>query len=367
VADPEQLYQEVLAEEQQKGSSAPVAEGRAKAARQRAIEGSPHPKEPKWWPGAQPHLEGGDGQVAEAPIEEAPAEEPAEAPAAEEAAPAAEAPAEEAPAEEAPAEEAPAEEAPAPAAAAPAEAPAAAPAEAPAAAPAEAPAAAAPAEAPAAAPAEAPAAAATPTQLSPEQRPVGVSHGTAGGSRLRPEDAVSTETQFTAQEAVYRRRKMIDELVATGVPAATAYEASRNRTSPGLLLVYLLIPLLAIAFLLGQRDELAGSEGGGGQEQEGGGGGGGLTVSAQNVQFDTDSIELPPNREAELTFVNDDASATQHNISIYETPDAEENLFEGQIIPGGQEVTYSIPALEPGDFYFQCDVHPSMNGDVKVG
>jgi plastocyanin len=340
VTDPEQLYQEVLAEEQQKGSSAPVAEGRAKAARQRAIEGSPHPKEPKWWPGAQPHLEGGDGQVAEAPVEEeAPAEEPTEAPAVEEAAPAA----------EAPAEEAPAEEAPAPVAAAPAEAPAAAP-----------------AEAPAAAPAEAPAAAATPTQLSPEQRPVGVSHGTAGGSRLRPEDAVSTETQFTAQEAVYRRRKMIDELVATGVPAATAYEASRNRTSPGLLLVYLLIPLLAIAFLLGQRDELAGSEGGGGQEQEGGGGGG-LTVSAQNVQFDTDSIELPPNREAELTFVNDDSSATQHNISIYETPDAEENLFEGQIIPGGQETTYSIPALETGEYYFQCDVHPSMNGDVTVG
>jgi plastocyanin len=345
VTDPEQLYQEVLAEEQQKGSSAPVAEGRAKAARQRAIEGSPHPKEPKWWPGAQPHLEGGDGQVAEAPVEEeAPAEEPAEAPAVEEAAPAA---------------EAPAEEAPAPVAAAPAEAQAAAPAEAPAAAP---------AEAQAAAPAEAPAAAATPTQLSPEQRPAGVSHGTAGGSRLRPEDAVSTETQFTGQEAVYRRRKMIDELVATGVPAATAYETSRNRTSPGLLLVYLLIPLLAIAFLLGQRDELAGSEGGGEQEQEGGGGGGGgLTVSAQNVQFDTDSIELPPNREAELTFVNDDASATQHNISIYETPDAEENLFEGQIIPGGQEVTYSIPALEPGEYYFQCDVHPSMNGDATVG
>jgi plastocyanin len=336
VAEPEQIYQEVLAEEQQKGSSAPVAEGRAKAARQRAIEGSPHPKEPKWWPGAQPHLEGGDGQVAEAPVEEeAPAEEPAEASTVEEAAPAA---------------EASAEEAPAPVAAAPAEAPAAAP-----------------AEAPAAAPAEAPAAAATPTQLSPEQRPAGVSHGTPGGSRMRPEDAVSTETQFTAQEAVYRRRKMIDELVATGVPAATAYEASRNRTSPGLLLVYLLIPLLAIAFLLGQRDELAGSEGGGGQEPGGGGGGGGLTVTAQNVQFDTDSIELPPDREAELTFVNDDSSATQHNISIYETPDAEENLFEGQIIPGGQETTYSIPAFERGEYYFQCDVHPSMSGDVTVG
>jgi plastocyanin len=352
VADPEQIYQEVLAEEQQKGSSAPVVEGRAKAARQRAIEGSPHPKEPKWWPGGQPHLEGGDGQVAEAPVaEEAPAEEPAEAPV-EEPAPAAEAPAVGAPAEAPAADESPAA------------------AEAPAPAPAQAPAAAAPAEAPAAAaPAPAPAAAATPTQLPPEQRPAGVSHGTAGGSRLRPEDAVSTETQFSAQEAVYQRRKLIDELVATGVPAATAYEASRSRTSPGLLLVYLLIPVLAIGFLLGQRDELAGSEGGGEQQQEegGGGGGGGLTITAQNVQFDTDSLGLPPNREAELTFVNDDSSSTQHNVSIYETPDAETNLFEGEIIPGGQEVTYSIPALEPGDFYFQCDVHPSMNGDVKVG
>jgi plastocyanin len=350
VADPEQIYQEVLAEEQQKGSSAPVVEGRAKAARQRAVEGSPHPKEPKWWPGAQPHLEGGDGQVAEAPVEEeAPAEEPAEAPAAQEAAPAAEAPAEEVPA-------------PAPAAETPA-----APAEAPAAAPAEAPAAA-PAEAPAAAPAEAPAAAATPTQLRPEQRPVGVSHGAAGGSRLRPEDAVSTETQFSAQEAVYRRRKMIDELVATGVPAATAYEASRNRTSPGLLLIYLLIPLLAIAFLLGQREELVGTGGEGEQQEEGGGGaGGGLTVTAQNIQFDTDSIELPANEEAELTFVNDDSSSTQHNVSIYDTPDAQENLFEGQIIPGGQETTYAIPPLESGEYYFQCDVHPGMNGDVTVG
>jgi plastocyanin len=347
MADPEQIYSEVLAEEQQKGSSAPVAEGRAKAARHRAGEGSPHPKEPKWWPGAQPDLEGGDGA---APVEEeAPAEEAAEEPAVEEAAPAA---------------EAPAEEAPAPAATAPAQAPAA---DAPA--PAEAPAADAPAEAPAAAaPAQAPAAAATATQLPPEERPVGVSHGTPGGSRLRPEDSVSTETQFTAQEAVYQRRKMIDELIATGVPAATAYEASRNRTSPGLLLVYLLIPVLAIAFLLGQREELVGTGGEEGQQEVGGGGAdGGLTVTAQNIQFDTDSIELPANEEAELTFVNDDAGSTQHNVAIYETPDAEENLFEGQIIPGGQEVTYSVPPLDGGEYYFQCDVHPSMNGDVTVG
>ncbi|MGI8521043.1 MAG: hypothetical protein ACR2MC_10675, partial [Actinomycetota bacterium] len=123
MADPEQLYTEVLQEEQQKGSSGPVAEGRAKAARARAEAGSPHPKEPKWWPGAQPHLEGGNGA---APAEEEPAaeaeeepadteEEPTEAPAP------AEQPAAQAPAEQ-PAAQAPPEQ---PAAQAPAEQPAA--------------------------------------------------------------------------------------------------------------------------------------------------------------------------------------------------------------------------------------------------
>jgi hypothetical protein len=69
--DPEEIYQEVLQEEQQKGVSGPVAEGRAKAARARAEAGSPHPKEPKWWPGSQPHLEG-----VEAPAEAPAGEEP---------------------------------------------------------------------------------------------------------------------------------------------------------------------------------------------------------------------------------------------------------------------------------------------------
>jgi plastocyanin len=94
--------------------------------------------------------------------------------------------------------------------------------------------------------------------------------------------------------------------------------------------------------------------------------GGANTVSAQNVQFDTDSIELTAGEETTLTFVNDDSSSTPHNISIYETEAADRNLFEGQIIPGGQEVEYPIPALNKGEYYFQCDVHPSMSGTVAV-
>ncbi|MGH2748274.1 MAG: hypothetical protein ACRDKB_10160, partial [Actinomycetota bacterium] len=106
--DPEAIYQEVLKEEQSKGSSAPVAEGRAKAARSRAEAGSPHPKDAKWWPGAQPHLEDGGAAPEEAAEEAAAPEEPA---APEEAA----VPEPEAAPEEAPAAEAAPAPAPAPA------------------------------------------------------------------------------------------------------------------------------------------------------------------------------------------------------------------------------------------------------------
>ncbi|MDQ3940672.1 MAG: cupredoxin domain-containing protein, partial [Actinomycetota bacterium] len=213
---------------------------------------------------------------------------------------------------------------------------------------------------PAAATAEAPAA--TATQLAPEQRPAGVTHGTPSGNRLRPEDSVGTDTQFDGQQAMYRRRKMIDELVATGVPAVTAADAGRTRSaSPVALLLYLLIFAGAVAFLIGQKDTLAGAAG---EPEPGPGpGAGGLSISAEGSAFDTKELALPAGEETELEFANNDS--LQHNVAIYEE-EGGADLFTGQVIPGGQTTTYSIPPLESGTYYFQCDLHPSMNGDVVV-
>lgn len=334
MADPEEIYQEVLQEEQAKGSAAPVAEGRAKAARQRALEGSPHPKEAKWWPGSQPQFEGGE---AAAPAEEEPAEEEA-------------APAEET-VEEAPAAEVETEAAPAPeeTVAAPQELTRDQPA-----APAE-PAQPAAATAPQPAAAVAAPAAATGTATLPS----GVTHGTPAGNRLRPEDAVSTDVQFDAQKALLQRRKMIDELVATGVPAVSVAGNERRGSGAGMLLLYLLIPLLAIGFLVSNKDDLAGASGGGGDHPPAENGGGpGLEITAANVAFDKNELTIPADG-AELHFVNDDTA--EHNVAIYQTEDAQADIFVGDTIPGGQ-ITYSIPAHEPGEYYFQCDLHPTMNG-----
>jgi len=87
------------------------------------------------------------------------------------------------------------------------------------------------------------------------------------------------------------------------------------------------------------------------------------TVSAEAVQFNTGEIALTAGEEEEITF--DNADTVEHNIAIYEEEGGEE-LFVGDIIPGGQETTYTVPALDPGEYYFQCDVHPAMSGTVTV-
>ena len=88
------------------------------------------------------------------------------------------------------------------------------------------------------------------------------------------------------------------------------------------------------------------------------------SIGAASVAFETDTIELAAGEETSLEFVNDDT--VEHNVAIYETEDAEQDLFVGEVIPGGQSTTYSIPPLEKGEYYFQCDVHPNMNGTVTV-
>src|SRR5207247_3937142 len=42
------------------------------------------------------------------------------------------------------------------------------------------------------------------------------------------------------------------------------------------------------------------------------------------------------------------------------------NLFRGEIVTGPTAVDYRIPPLEPGTYYFHCDVHPTMSGTVVV-
>jgi len=89
------------------------------------------------------------------------------------------------------------------------------------------------------------------------------------------------------------------------------------------------------------------------------------TITAANVAFDTDGLTLPADEETTLTLVNDDSVA--HNLSIYMNENAEESLFQGQNVNGGAQTDYEIPALEAGEYFFRCDLHPTaMVGTATV-
>ncbi len=105
--------------------------------------------------------------------------------------------------------------------------------------------------------------------------------------------------------------------------------------------------------------------GSGGPGETGPGGpGGGVTVVAQNITFDTSTIHLEP-VPTTITFENRDAGV-QHNIAIYADSSLSDELFNGDLVTGPDTAQYQVPALQPGEHYFQCNVHPTMNGSVLV-
>jgi plastocyanin len=90
----------------------------------------------------------------------------------------------------------------------------------------------------------------------------------------------------------------------------------------------------------------------------------GLSLTASGVAFDKDTLELKAGEETTLPFNNDDT--VEHNLAIYEDDTATKDLFKGEITPAGSSTDYEIPALDKGDYFFRCDIHPSMSGSVVV-
>jgi len=88
-----------------------------------------------------------------------------------------------------------------------------------------------------------------------------------------------------------------------------------------------------------------------------------VTVVSRDVAFDQDTITIAAGSAWSLQLVNEDSAL--HNVAIYTDESAGESLFAGELI-SSTTIVYQVPALEPGLYFFRCDLHPEMNGTLVV-
>jgi plastocyanin len=94
-------------------------------------------------------------------------------------------------------------------------------------------------------------------------------------------------------------------------------------------------------------------------------GGTSIDLAAKNIAFDQSSLSAPANAPFVIHFDNQD-SGIPHNVAIYNDSSKTEVKFRGDPVTGPAQATYDVPALPAGTYYFQCDIHPQMNGTFVV-
>jgi plastocyanin len=92
-----------------------------------------------------------------------------------------------------------------------------------------------------------------------------------------------------------------------------------------------------------------------------------VTVCAFDDQaFVPERLSAPAGQAFTMSFDNED-SGVQHNVAIYPDDTAEDAVFAGDLVAGPDTVRYDVAALDPGSYFFRCDVHPAtMTGTIEV-
>jgi plastocyanin len=81
--------------------------------------------------------------------------------------------------------------------------------------------------------------------------------------------------------------------------------------------------------------------------------------------FAEDCLAAPVGEPFTVAFDNQDS--LPHNLGIYAAEGGERLFMPPETPNGGESVTYQVEAIpDPGQYYFQCDLHPNMNGTFVV-
>jgi plastocyanin len=90
-----------------------------------------------------------------------------------------------------------------------------------------------------------------------------------------------------------------------------------------------------------------------------------VQLTADDLVFSATCIEVASGEPITIEFTN--LEAQPHNVAVYQDSSKATEVMRGDIITGPDaSITYEVPALEAGDHYFDCTVHPAMQGTLRA-
>ncbi|HET7029276.1 MAG TPA: cupredoxin domain-containing protein [Candidatus Limnocylindrales bacterium] len=87
----------------------------------------------------------------------------------------------------------------------------------------------------------------------------------------------------------------------------------------------------------------------------------GPTIVAKDLKFQTTSVEVKAGSNVTIHFDNQDSAP--HNVAVYTDSSASSAPAVGEIVTSAKSELV-VPALQPGSYFFRCDVHHDMTGTI---
>jgi len=91
-----------------------------------------------------------------------------------------------------------------------------------------------------------------------------------------------------------------------------------------------------------------------------------VTLIGKGIQWDLSALYFEANKKLTVTVDNQDQAP--HNFALFTDPNRQlaEIFKPKQDAQPGTKVDYAVQPLKAGTYYFECEIHPSMNGKVTV-